>query len=92
MRFFPLALAASTVNLAVAQVSTALCSGKKYTYEGLAGYGFVPNDGRDKYGDTLGGFGSAIALDRSKWEKNKDGSYKGVLYALPDRGWQVPKP
>lgn len=87
MRFLHLAFAASAVNLAVAQVSTTLCAGKNYTYEELAGYGFVPSNARDKYGDTLGGFGSAIALDKSKWEKKKDGSYKGILYALPDRGW-----
>jgi hypothetical protein len=88
MRFFNLVLAASAANLAIAQVSTTLCAGKSYTYDELAGYGFVPNNATDKYGDTLGGFGSAIALDRSKWKKKKDG-YTGVLYALPDRGWQV---
>lgn len=68
-------------------VSQTLCAGKNYTYDSLAGFGLVPSNARDKFGDTLGGFGSAIAMDRSKWKKQKDGSYKGVLYGLPDRGW-----
>jgi hypothetical protein len=68
-------------------VNQTTCNGKTYTYEELAGYGFVPNDARDSFGDTMGGFGSAIAMDRSRWRKNKDGSYSGLLYAIPDRGW-----
>lgn len=87
MRFIRLVLTASAVNLAVAQVANTLCAGKNYTYQELAGYGFVPNNARDQFGDTLGGFGSGIAMDRSKWKKNNDGSYTGVLYAVPDRGW-----
>jgi len=83
-------LTASAAAVAVAQtsfVNKTLCGGKNYTYEALAGYGFVPSDFRDRLGDTLGGIGSAIALDRSQWKKKSDGSYSGVLYALPDRGW-----
>jgi hypothetical protein len=45
------------------------------------------NDFLDKFGDTLGGWGSAIALDRAQWKKLPDGSFTGILYALPDRGW-----
>lgn len=62
------------------------CDNRHYTYQQLAGYGFVPNNARDKYGDTLGGFGSAAAIDRKTWTKNK-GVYTGILWALPDRGW-----
>lgn len=65
------------------------CDGEQYTYQELAGYGFVPNDARDKFGDTLGGYGSAIAMDRRQWRKAKDGSYTGIVYAIPDRGWCV---
>ena len=68
------------------------CNGKKYTYEELAGYGSVPANARDKAGDTLGGFGSSIALDRKSWKKGKDGTYSGILFALPDRGWYVTAP
>ena len=58
-----------------------------YTYEELAGYGFVASDARDKFGDTMGGWGSAMAMDRTAWKKLPDGSYTGVVYTLPDRGW-----
>lgn len=62
------------------------CDKRHYTYQQLAGYGFVPSNARDKFGDTLGGFGSAIAIDRNSWRKKK-GVYTGILWGLPDRGW-----
>lgn len=62
------------------------CVKRHYTYQELAGYGFVPSNARDKFGDTLGGFGSSIALDRKTWQKDK-GVYTGILWTLPDRGW-----
>ena len=65
------------------------CNGDQYTYQELAGYGFVPSDARDKFGDTLGGYGSAIALDRRQWRKVRPGEYTGIVYAIPDRGWCV---
>lgn len=68
-------------------VSKTICTGKNYTYDSLAGFGLVPSNARDKFGDTLGGFGSAIAFDRKEWCKLPNGSYTGVMYALPDRGW-----
>lgn len=63
------------------------CGGRNYTYESLAGYGVIPHNARDKFGDTIGGIGSAIVIDRSSWTKTGDGQYSGVLWALPDRGW-----
>jgi hypothetical protein len=76
-----------------APVNVTTCNGKKYVYEELAGYGKLPANFRDKYGDTLGGIGSAIALDKkkSKFKKNKGekGTYQGVIYGLPDRGWNT---
>lgn len=65
------------------------CDNEQYTYQQLAGYGFVPSNAVDKYGDTLGGYGSAIAIDRSSWKKLHNGSYTGLLWAIPDRGWYV---
>lgn len=62
------------------------CVNRTYTYERLAGYGFVANDARDKFNDTLGGFGSSIAIERKSWKK-QDGVYTGILWGLPDRGW-----
>ena len=70
-------------------VNQTICNGRQYSYQKLAGYGFVPSSARDKYGDTLGGFGSSIALDRSSWKRIKDGTYKGILWVLPDRGWNT---
>ena len=77
---FAAAIAAQVVN-------QTLCNGKNYTYQELAGFGFIPSAARDQFGDTIGGIGSSIALDRSQWAKQPNGSYTGVLWALPDRGW-----
>jgi hypothetical protein len=73
-----------------AAVNTTTCNGSKYIYQELAGYGKLAANFRDKYGDTLGGIGSAIALDKksAKFEKSK-GTYEGVIYGLPDRGWNT---
>lgn len=65
------------------------CNKEQYTYQQLAGYGFVPSNAVDKYGDTLGGYGSAIAIDQRSWKLLKNGSYTGLLWATPDRGWYV---
>lgn len=69
-------------------VNQTTCNGKTYTYEALAGYGFIPSDARDKFGDTIGGIGSSIALDLKTWKKHGK-SYTGILWALPDRGWNT---
>ena len=61
----------------------------KYNYLGLVGHADFPSDARDQYGDTAGGWGSGIAADLSKWKKNKDGSYSGIIYGVPDRGWNT---
>lgn len=68
-------------------VNQTKCDDRKYIYRGLAGYGLLPSDARDRFGDTLGGFGSSIALDRKAWKKTRRGNYEGILYGLPDRGW-----
>lgn len=69
-------------------VNVTKCNGQKYIYEELAGYGKLASDVRDKYGDTIGGIGSAIALDK-KSIKYKKGAYSGTIYGLPDRGWNT---
>ncbi|QIW95688.1 hypothetical protein AMS68_001206 [Peltaster fructicola] len=69
--------------------STTVCNGQTYVYNELAGFGFVANDARDKVGDTIGGIGSAIAIDRKSWRLHRNGSYTGLLYGLPDRGWNT---
>lgn len=71
-------------------VNTTTCNGKTYTYSSLAGYGKLPSNARDKYGDTVGGIGSAIAIDKSSIKFDKaTKSYSGILYGLPDRGWNT---
>jgi hypothetical protein len=68
-------------------VNQTTCNGKTYTYNGLAGYGFIPSDARDKFGDTIGAIGSAIAIDQKSWVCTGDGTHQGIIWALPDRGW-----
>lgn len=83
-----LATVAGLACVAAGQVvNQTSCNDKNYTYQELAGYGLISGNARDEYGDTIGGIGSAIALDRSQWKKLSNGSYNGVLWALPDRGW-----
>jgi hypothetical protein len=60
-----------------------------YSYDSLVGHGLWPSDARDQYGDTAGGWGSGVAADLSTWKKNKDGSYGGIIYTIPDRGWNT---
>lgn len=71
-----------------ADAATSVCNGQSYVYKGLAGYGFTPSDARDKFGDTAGGIGSSAALDITTWKKEGD-KYSGILYTLPDRGWNT---
>ena len=70
-------------------VNTTICNGQVYNYVELPGYAFAPSNGRDKYGDTAGGFGSAVALDPKSWKAYENGSYTGTLWTLPDRGWNT---
>lgn len=84
---YPLLVAVFLQSSLGVPVARTLCGGRNYTYEYLAGYGLIASNARDKYGDTIGGIGSAIAIDRQSWTKTGDGQYSGVLWALPDRGW-----
>ncbi|KAJ5115030.1 secreted protein [Penicillium alfredii] len=70
-------------------VNQATCAGTPYKYTGLAGFGFIPSNATDKYGDTIGGIGSSIAIDQSAWRKTAHEAYEGTIYALPDRGWNT---
>ncbi|KAG9585907.1 3-phytase, partial [Aureobasidium melanogenum] len=70
-------------------VNSTTCGGQTYVYQELAGYGFVKSDARDKFGDTLGGIGSSIAIDQKTWKKMGPNAYQGILWALPDRGWNT---
>lgn len=85
-----LAALAAAAPAAAKDVSSATCFGQKYTYRSLAGYGLVAPDARDKFGDTIGGIGSAVAFEAGSWQRKKDGErYEGTLWVLPDRGWNT---
>jgi hypothetical protein len=70
----------------VAQVSI---GNNSYTYESLVGHGFWAASSQDFKGDTSGGWGSAISADVSSWKQLSDGSYQGIFYTIPDRGWNT---
>lgn len=76
-------------NACRAVVSEVDIDDHKYKYFGLVGHATYPADARDEYGDTIGGWGSAIAADLDSWEMEKDGSYSGIIYGIPDRGWNT---
>lgn len=80
-------LATFAAPFVCAYVNQTTCGGLTYTYQELAGYGYVPSDAYDEYEDTIGGIGSSIAIPRSSWKLSKGGVYTGKLYAMPDRGW-----
>ncbi|KAJ6140266.1 hypothetical protein N7471_006752 [Penicillium samsonianum] len=77
------------ILLGSAPISQTTCSSQRYNYYGLAAYGLVPSNATDRYGDTLGGFGSAVTFYQSAWNKGQDGSYDGIIWAMPDRGWNT---
>ncbi|KAF8858908.1 hypothetical protein BDZ45DRAFT_714291 [Acephala macrosclerotiorum] len=77
-RWMMLATAAGFACVAAAQfINQTSCNGKNYTYQELAGHDLISDNARDEHGDTIGGIGSAIALDRSRWKKLSNGSYIG---------------
>jgi hypothetical protein len=71
-----------------AAVATVTLDGVTYTNKGLVGFGLIPSNFRESTGDTLGGYGSAIALKLGTW-KAKKGVYSGTFVACPDRGFNV---
>jgi hypothetical protein len=54
----------------------------------LVGVARIPSNARDQFGETLGGFGSGMALDLRSWRKQGD-YYTASLTMLPDRGWNT---
>lgn len=78
-------LTPNTTTASGAQTTNAF--GETYVNQGLVGAGRLAASARDKYNDTLGSF-SAFALDLNTWRRVGD-SYTGVLYTLPDRGYNT---
>jgi hypothetical protein len=75
----PLQAAANSVTFA----------GETYVNKGLVGVARIPSNAVDQFGETLGGWGSGIALDLADWHRTWFGTYHGTLYTLPDRGWNT---
>jgi hypothetical protein len=71
------AVAATLLGGAAAAQQSVVFEGSTFVNQGLVGVARVPSDARDQFGDTLGGFGSAMAMDLNSWKKNRDGSYTG---------------
>ncbi|KAJ5766929.1 uncharacterized protein N7511_004545 [Penicillium nucicola] len=86
---FLVSLLSVTAQAAEHVVNQTTCAGTTYKYTGLAGYGFIPSNATDKYGDTIGGIGSSIAIDQSSWHATGLDKYTGIVYTLPDRGWNT---
>ena len=63
--------------------------GQSFQNQGLVGVGRVPAQARDGFGDTLGSLGSGMTADLSRWRRSSDGSYSGVFFMLPDRGYNI---
>ncbi|MER9582280.1 esterase-like activity of phytase family protein [Mesorhizobium sp. M0276] len=55
--------------------------------KGLVGVGRIPAAQRDKFGETFGS-GSGMSIDTTSWTRDA-GRYKGSLWLLPDRGYNV---
>ena len=56
--------------------------------KGRVAIGRIPANQRDKFGETFGS-GSGMSIDTKNWTRNADGTYKGSLWLLPDRGYNV---
>jgi hypothetical protein len=63
--------------------------GDTFVNQGLVGVTRVPSNATDKFGDTMGGIGSGMAMDLDSWHQDRDGSYGGTLYMIPDKGWNT---
>jgi hypothetical protein len=73
----------------VASAQSVSFEGHTFVNKGLVGVARVPSNAVDEVGETLGGFGSGMAMDLKSWHRNRDGSFGGTLYMLPDRGWNT---
>ncbi|WP_454851445.1 esterase-like activity of phytase family protein [Rhizobium binxianense] len=80
-------LASAALPAAAFAENSAVVGGLTFVNKGLVGIGRIPANQRDKFGETFGS-GSGMAIDPKAW--TKDGaSYKGMLYLLPDRGYNA---
>ncbi|KAM0756395.1 hypothetical protein T439DRAFT_28412 [Meredithblackwellia eburnea MCA 4105] len=63
---------------------TVSLNGVDYTWQSTVAYGEISPNLQDKFGDVIGGIGSAATV--KKFKVNPDGTYSGTLVVQPDRG------
>ncbi|MBB5572515.1 MULTISPECIES: esterase-like activity of phytase family protein [Rhizobium] len=68
--------------------SSVAVGGVMLVNKGRVAVGRIPANLRDKFGETFGS-GSGMSIDTKSWVRNADGSYKGSLWLLPDRGYNA---
>lgn len=73
-----------TASATSAPVAEATLDSTKYVNHGLVAFGRIPHTALDSYGESLGGLGSAIALESFK--SDGKGSFSGTIRLQPDRG------
>ncbi|KAI5812504.1 outer membrane autotransporter [Pyronema omphalodes] len=84
--FLAAGAAAGPLRTKAAPVAQIECAGKSFTYESLAGYGRLPGNFVDKYGDTMS-IGSGISI--TEWKPTAGGAFEATMFVLPDRGWNT---
>ena len=77
-------MAVPAAGFAADQVSV---GGTTFVNHGLVAIGSITANQRDAEGETFGS-GSGMAIDQASWTRDGD-SYKGTVYLLPDRGYNV---
>jgi hypothetical protein len=83
------ALAIALPAVTASADTSVIFQGSTFINKGLVGVARVPSDAKDQYGETLGGFGSAMAFVPGTWKKSIYGIYTGDLVMVPDRGWNT---
>ncbi|KAI0084970.1 esterase-like activity of phytase-domain-containing protein [Irpex rosettiformis] len=83
----PLLPRASEPDPSLAQSVTV--GGRTFVNKGLVAFGLIPSNFRESTGDTMGGIGSAIAIQPGSFVAQPNGSYTGTLIVQPDRGFNV---
>lgn len=85
---FILSTCSVAMGVASAQiVDSVTVGGSSFVNQGLVGVGRIGSATRDKYGETFGSM-SGLTFDAKSWRRSGD-SYSGIMYALPDRGYNV---
>ncbi|KAJ3503097.1 hypothetical protein NLJ89_g8585 [Agrocybe chaxingu] len=69
--------------------TTVILDDVHYASKGIVAFGLIPSNFVELTGDTLGGYGGAIAFKRGTWKRTNDGSFSGTIVARPDRGFNV---